>query len=481
MSNILSRLIKPRSLAGKLTLIYGLSVFILLVVISIFLYMALIQSIDRENLQFLHNEVAVIRGILKNQPDDISSLEGEIPWNSSLTEIERYHYFGRILDANGQVLIETPGMVRLLQTVTIPVPAPNADGNPQLSVIKNVLGRTFLVMTVRANLKQQYGQQGTIQVALNISKESQIIDDYRRNLFLVILFGFLGSVGIGYITAKRGLQPIKDIAKKTEEITVEQLSERFVPEKLPTEVKAMAISLNKLLERIEGSFQRLSLFASDLAHELRTPIYNLMGEAEIALSKQRSDKEYQQVLSSSLEEYTHLSKIIDSLLFLARSDNSRQPINRELILLPEALLKLCEYHGIMAEEQGVKLLCQGQAKLYADPILFEQAISNLIVNALRHTSKGGSILIDVKQLKEDYVQITMSDTGSGIAPDHLPHVFDRFYRVDSARSKKFGGAGLGLAIVKSIMDLHQGKISISSELSKGTQLTLLFPGATRLA
>lgn len=481
MSNYISHLIKPRSIAGKLTLIYGLSVFILLIITSIFLYMALMQSIDRENLQFLHNEVAVIRGILKNQPDDISSLEGEIPWNSSLAEIERYHYFGRILDANGQVLIETPGMVRLLQTVNIPVPVPDAQENPQLFVIKNVLGRTFLVMTVWSHKEQQNAPHRTIQVALNISKESQIIDDYRRNLFLVILFGFLGSVGIGFITAKRGLQPIKDLAKKTEEITVEHLNERFVPKNLPTEVQAMAISLNKLLERIEGSFQRLSLFASDLAHELRTPIYNLMGEAEIALSKQRTDKEYQQVLSSSLEEYTHLSKIIDSLLFLARSDNSRHQINRELILLPEALLKLCEYHGILAEEQGVKLLCQGQAKLYADPILFEQAISNLIVNALRHTQKGGCILIDVRELEDDYVQITVSDTGAGIAPEHLPHVFDRFYRIDTARSKRFGGAGLGLAIVKSIIDLHQGKISISSVLGKGTQLTLLFPGATRLA
>ncbi len=481
MINNLSRFIKPRSIAGKLTLIYSLSVFALLLVASIFLYTALIQSLDRENLQFLHNEVAVIRGILRDQPGDISSLEGEIPWNSSLTSIERYHYFGRILDTNGQVLIETPGMVRLLQTVNIPIPAPNADGTPQLSVVKNVLGKTFLVMTVWTNKNIQYGQPHTIQVALNISKESSVIDDYRRNLFFVLLFGLLGATCIGFLIAKRGLQPIKDIARKTEDITVDRLSERFVPENLPEELQAMAISLNKLLERIENSFQRLSLFASDLAHELRTPIYNLMGEAEIALNKKRSYQEYQQVLSSSLEEYTHLSKIIDSLLFLARSDYSRNQIKRELILLPEVLIKLCEYHGILAEEQGVKLSCQGQAKLYADPTLFEQVMSNLIVNALRHTTKGDAILIDVKECDDDYVQITVSDTGSGIAPEHLPHVFDRFYRVDSARSKKFGGAGLGLAIVKSIVDLHQGKITIKSELGKGTQLILLFPGISRLA
>ena len=248
-------------------------------------------------------------------------------------------------------------------------------------------------------------------------------------------------MGIGIVVANRGLQPIKEIAKKTEDITVDKLHERLVPEKLPIELQAMAISLNKLLEKIEGSFQRLSLFASDLAHELRTPIYNLMGEAEVTLNKQRSDKEYQQVLSSSLEEYSRLSNIIDSLLFLARSDNPHHHIKHELILLPEALIKLCEYHGILAEEQGVKLTYHGQAKLYADPVLFEQAMSNLIVNSLRHTKQGEGILIEVTELEDKYIQISVSDTGCGIAPEHLSHVFDRFYRVDPARSKKFGGAG----------------------------------------
>lgn len=481
MINYFSQLIKPRSIAGKLTLIYGLSVFGILLISSFILYMALIKSISKQNTQFLHDEIAIIRGVLKVQPSNITFLKEEIPWDPKSLSVEKNHYFCRIIDANGRVLIETPGMSQLLPIQNIPVPIMDVTSNPQSFVMHSTLGNPFLLMTVWANIDQENTKHRIIQVALDTTKENKIIDDYRRNLFLVLLFGMLASMGIGIVVANRGLRPIKAIAKKTEDITVEKLHERFIPEKLPIELQAMAMSLNKLLEKVESSFQRLSLFASDLAHELRTPIYNLMGEAEITLNKQRSDKEYQQVLASSLEEYSRLSNIIDSLLFLARSDNANHQIKYELILLPESLIKLCEYHGILADEQGVKLTCQGQAKLYADPVLFDQAISNLIVNSLRHTKRGDCIQIDVTELEDKSIQISVNDTGSGIAPEHLPHVFNRFYRVDPARSKKFGGAGLGLAIVKSIVELHHGNIKIQSELGKGTQVTLVFPTASRLA
>ena len=476
MSNYFTEQFSSRSITGKLTLIYSISAFGLLLLASFILYMALIKSINKENIQFLNNEVSIIRGVLKQQPANIAFLEEEIPWNPKSSSIEKNHYYCRIIDATGRVLIETPGMKQLLPMSNIPLPIKDVTAEPQSFEIKSTFGNAFLLMTVWANIDQDNTKHRVIQIALDITNEKHIIDNYRRDLLFILLLGIFGSAGIGTIIARRGLQPVNNIAKKIEQITVDRLDQRLIPQLWPDELQTMANSLNQLLERLESSFQRLSLFSSDLAHELRTPICNLMGEAEITLNKPRSEKEYKQVLQSSLEEYARLSKMIERLLFLARSENPHHQINRELIGLPEAFDILCDYHGITAEEQGVELICRGQANIFADPLLFNQAISNLIVNSLRHTQKGDRIIIDAKQLNNYNVQITVSDTGSGIAQEHIAHVFNRFYRADPARSKKFGGAGLGLAIVKSIVELHHGEITIQSDLGKGTTLILIFPG-----
>ncbi len=271
------------------------------------------------------------------------------------------------------------------------------------------------------------------------------------------------------------MRPLKEITASVQSVKVSRLHERIGKAAWPRELTALAAAFDEMLERIEDSFTRLSRFSADLAHELRTPISNLIGEAEIAHSRSRTQEEYRHVLESSLEEYGKLSRMMESLLFLARAESAQTGVERSRLDARKEIEAVREFYDAMAEEQNVKVTCRGNATLAADPMFFRRALSNLLSNALQYTPPGGTIMISAEQLYDRSVEIKVSDTGSGIAPDHLPKIFDRFYRTDPARARYREGAGLGLAIVKSILDLHGGSVSIHSEPHNGTTAILWFP------
>jgi len=199
-----------------------------------------------------------------------------------------------------------------------------------------------------------------------------------------------------------------------------------------------------------------------------------MDEAEITLSGARTSEDYRLVLESSLEEYGRLSRMIDSLLFLARAEIAQTCIERSRLDVHGELEAVLAFYEALADDHGVALFCQGEAGLDADPILLRRALSNLLSNALRHTPRGGQIALAV-QASDVALEISVADSGCGIAPEHLPKLFDRFYRADAARVHSAEGSGLGLAIVKSIMVLHGGSALIASTPGKGTTVTLRFP------
>jgi two-component system heavy metal sensor histidine kinase CusS len=227
-----------------------------------------------------------------------------------------------------------------------------------------------------------------------------------------------------------------------------------------------------MLDRLEDSFTRLSQFSADLAHELRTPIGNMLGEAQVALTRQRSAEEYRSVIESTAAECERLSRIIDNLLFLARAESAEQQVERSSFDGRAALEKMASFYQTAAEDRHVNIACSGEGQIFADPALFNRAVGNLIDNALRFTTDGGNIHILIGT-RGGRTEVSVRDTGSGIAPEHLPRVFDRFYRGDASRSS--AGTGLGLALVKSIVDLHGGSARIESELGRETTVTLTFP------
>jgi two-component system heavy metal sensor histidine kinase CusS len=272
------------------------------------------------------------------------------------------------------------------------------------------------------------------------------------------------------------MRPLHEITATARRIHPSNLGERLALDGLPAELLALADTFNAMLDRLEQSFARLSRFSADIAHELRTPIHNLRVGVEVALGQSRSPEAYRDVLHSNLEECGRLGRLIDNLLFLARSENPQTQIAREPLDVGRELAAVCEFSEAAAQEAGVHLAVavSGSLQLDANRALFQRALGNLVANAIAHTPPGGSITL-AAEVDEVATRVTVADTGHGIPAEHLPHVFDRFYRVDQARSSASGNVGLGLAIVRSIVELHGGTVSLTSTVGKGTQIHMSFP------
>ncbi len=307
------------------------------------------------------------------------------------------------------------------------------------------------------------------------SERHSFVSHCYRQIIIVLLLSVLCATILGYSIARNAIGRIHEFSKKLENISGSSLHERIDPQDWPKELKILAKRFNTMLDRLQHSFIQLSQFSSDIAHELRNPVNNLLGMTEIALTNNKSVVEYQQTLESMIDEYQHLSKLIENLLFLARSDHGQLAINKSPQDARPIILKMFDYFEAIAAEKNIEMYCEGEATILIEPTLFKRAVSNLISNALRYTPANGKIHVDLLRLKNKGARIVIRDTGVGIAKEHLQHVFDRFYRIDISRSSLSGGLGLGLAIVKAIIQLHGGTITIDSEVNVGTLVYLDMP------
>ncbi|MHB8211650.1 MAG: heavy metal sensor histidine kinase [Acidithiobacillus sp.] len=312
----------------------------------------------------------------------------------------------------------------------------------------------------------------TIYVAISTTQNAQFLALYRQALLLAIALALLVAVAAGYLIARQGLRPVAHLAQIIDELGAGQLHRRVADEHWPSELRTLAANFDRLLGRLETSFNRISRFSADIAHELRTPLHILRGEAEIALSRNRSPADYQACIESAMDEYGRLSRMVDALLFLARAEQPDAQLDTPLLDSREEVAAVCAFYQAMADELDVALVNKASGPVTANPGLLRRALGNLLGNALRHTPAGGQVSIRTA-IQPSLLQIIVSDSGSGIAPEDLPHVFDRFYCADAARQGQ--GTGLGLAIVRSIMQLHGGKVALQSELGMGTTVTLSFP------
>jgi two-component system heavy metal sensor histidine kinase CusS len=279
---------------------------------------------------------------------------------------------------------------------------------------------------------------------------------------------------VGYRIARHGIRPVEEIAATARRITSTNLRERIGAGGYPLELASLAATFNEMLERLEESFERISRFSADIAHDLRTPVNNIRGEAEVALARARTVEEYRELNESTLEEAVRLSDLIGDLLFLARAEKPLTGLRRERVDVGELLTTVRDYYEAIATDGGISLVAYESAEPVTanlDRSLILRAVSNLVSNAIAHTPMGGSVSLTVIAIDEE-IRIEVSDTGIGIPAEALPKVFDRFFRVDPSRSKASGGTGLGLAIVRSIMTLHGGSAEIASQLGRGTIVTL---------
>jgi two-component system heavy metal sensor histidine kinase CusS len=459
-----SKRAEPRSIASQLVILFTLAATFLLCCGLGVLYWIFVRHAFEEDNVVLADKILALRADL-NRTGDPKALNEEF---KILHGGERAAYWVRVIDAGGAVVAETPGMNALFSAGIFPKkPAPGASVvSPQ---DYRTGGRLFSLATADGEMG---GQLYTIQLAQDRSGDEEFMQEFGTLLVVVLAFGVLASTAIALTVTKRGLRPVTEMTRSLKRIGPKRLHERIPPEGWPRELRPLAIAFDEMLDRLEDSFTRLSQFSADLAHELRTPIANIRGEGEVALTRARTPDEYREVIESSVGECERLSAIVDNLLFLARAEAAEGHISRTVFDGRAAVQKIVTFYEPIAEEHHTTITWAGEGEIHADPMLFGRAVSNLVENALRYTPVGKTIKISIAAGAE-HSQVSVKDTGCGIAPQHLPRIFDRFYRADSSRSSQ--GSGLGLALVKSIMDLHGGTAAVESAVDQGTSVTLTFP------
>jgi two-component system heavy metal sensor histidine kinase CusS len=318
------------------------------------------------------------------------------------------------------------------------------------------------------------GEPVQITLARERSDRLKILRGYAMDLLMALCGGAALATLLGYVVVHHGMGQLRSVIGKANDISTSRLNTRLSLEDAPTELREMGAAFNAMLDRLEDGVQRLSGFAADLAHDLRTPVNTLMVETQVALSRPRTAEEYQVLLASNSEEYERLARMIENTLFLARVDNAQLALRRESLDLQAELQRIHDYFDILAEDLGVRfMVASPPLRAEIDPVLLQRAVSNLVSNAIRHTPAGGEVQLSAREM-EGGIELAVSNTGPGIAPEHLPHIFDRYYRADAARSDHAHSAGLGLSIVRAIMELHDGNIRVDSEPGRQTTFFLLF-------
>ena len=455
---------EPRSIRSQLVLLFTSAGALLLFCGLGVLYAMVIRHAASEDDAVLADKIAAIDADLKRVGDP-GTLAEEL---KSVRAGENAAYWIRILDRSGHTQAETPGMNDLLPPNIFPAPPRSPSGVTRPKPYRSH-GRLFFTTT---DLFESLRQPFIIQVAQDRSDDEHFQRQFGALSIVVLALGIIASAAIAITVTRRGLRPLAQMTQSLDRTGPAHLNERVAPSGWPRELQPLAVAFDEMLDRLEDSFTRLSQFSADLAHELRTPIANILGEAQVALRRPRTLDEYRQVIESNAAECERLSAIVDSLLFLARAEAADEQIHRTQFNGRPALEKIASFYQPIAEEKHVTIDCRGDAEIYADPVLFDRAVGNLVDNAVRFSSDHGTILISIVS-HNGQSEISVQDTGPGISAEHISRVFDRFYRADSARSS--GGTGLGLALVKSIVDLHGGSASMRSEPNQGTTVTLTFP------
>ena len=458
------------TLAFRLTAAYSAAGLLLVVLATASLYLVLRAELDKSTEQFLADKVHVLRTMLRERPDDEDALHEEIELESAARRYQQFYI--RLLDDHGVPVLTTPGMAEALNLGQLTRQI-GSHPDHSISIIANK-GQAFRVTAATAPVGMPPGRIDTIQIAVDVAQSEELLARYRLWFWAILLIAMVLFPLVGYRIARHGIRPVEQIAGTARRITSTNLRERIEAEGYPAELASLAGTFNQMLDRLEESFERISRFSADIAHDLRTPVNIIRGEAEVALARARTADEYRDVLESSLEEAVRLSELIGDLLFLTRAQSPLTELRLEQVDVGEILTTTRDYYEATAADAGVSLVAvDGTAAITAnlDRSLMLRAVSNLVSNAIAHTPEGGSVTLAAAG-DEKGIRIDVSDTGNGIPAEAIPRVFDRFFRVDPSRSKASGGTGLGLAIVQSIMTLHGGKAEISSRLGHGTIVTL---------
>ncbi len=378
--------------------------------------------------------------------------------------------FGIVYGPEGQVQVRT----QELAASSIPaLPASiAAEPRPRDAVIPSLGRQRLLEGQVKVN-----DQALAVVLMTSLEEVDHELARLSATLLLAVPVGLGFAAAVGYLLARKALAPVEQLRRQTRQITAERLDRRLPVVNPGDELGELATTINDMVGRLERSFAEVRRFTADASHELRTPLTALRAEVEAALRQPALSAEQQrQLLGSLLEECQRLTQLTDQLLTLCREDAGVVPTTAAPLDLAALVAAALDTMRPLAEEKGTRLQRAGldTLTLRGDEARLRQVFYNLIDNAIKYTPRGGEIVVGV-EVRDAAAVVTVRDAGVGIAPEHLPRVFDRFYRVDKARTREQGGTGLGLSIARSIVLAHGGVIELASTVGKGTTCTVSLP------
>lgn len=461
--------LRRMSLTTRLGLLFGLVSIFTFAGVGTYLYRSLSTQLEWRDDQELIGKVGLLRH-LAAETETVASIRND-PHYFLDAAVSHDKLIVVLKELGGNVVLHTNSDQGVIPNIAVLPPDATAN-RESIKLLTTSTGLTARAIAAKQTLKD--GEQIEIVVARTASDRMEILESYRVEVWIAALCGTLFAAFLGYLLLRQGLHPILAIASQARSITAHKLDTRLDIASAPQELHELVHAFNAMLDRLNGSFQRLSQFSADLAHDLRTPLNNLMVQTQVALTQARTIDDYQSLLISNVEEYERLAHMVESMLFLARAEHTHVMVNKTSLDSIDELQRIADYFEGVAEEAGVTIAVKASGSVYADTILLRRAVNNLMANAIRYTPAGGVIRLHA-EMTANGTTVSVINPGQGIDEKHIPRLFDRFYRADTARSNSASSTGLGLAIVQSIMLLHDGDTDVKSEKNGLTIFTLNFP------
>ncbi len=475
-----------RSLRFKLTLWYVLILGVLLISFSSFLYITLSRSLRRDvddRLRSLAGLIASESGSPRS-PFGFGDVDEALQTTLSLRPMGK---FIQVMDESGRIGQKSDNLKNIQLPVSFVALRNAVRGLPTYETVRPLGTPALRVITFP--VLENHHIARVVQVASSLED----VEDALNTLFIILIVTvplalLVASLG-GHFLANKAFKPIDHVTQTARLITSHNLDQ---PIQVPTgrdELSRLVETFNEMISRLGKSFDHIKQFTSDASHELKTPLTVLKGEVEVTLRKERSPSEYDQVLRSNLEEINRMSRIVEDLLLLSKTDIGEIRLEKEEINLTEIVREVIGQLSLLAEAKSLHLIATNHhedVRVFADGLRIRQLVLNLIDNGLKYTEPGGFIQVTLERhlppavsenpnQGESFVKIIVSDNGIGISKEDQEKIFDRFYRADKARSRGEGGTGLGLSICKWIVEAHRGQIAVDSDLGKGTVFTVTLP------
>lgn len=446
---------RPASLTRRLTLLFVLVSSVVLLGLGWVLQAAVERHFVEMDRAAIESQLDVLERLFARAPDEAGMLDLEASVEAMFARNPQMNLSART--ESGQTLLST-------SAVRVPVDEQALASRRASSGLLTWREDDVPYRGMARRLQPEIEGMGDIIVsaAINISHHARFMERFNHTLWVFVLIAAVLSGLLGWWAARRGLTPLRTLQRRAARVTASQLDQRLPESRVPRELTALTHELNEMLARLEEAFDRLSAFSSDLAHELRTPVSNLLTQTQVVLSRCRDAESYREALISNAEELDRLSRMIADMLLLAKADHGLELPAVEPVALDEEIAELFDFYDALAEEEGVRLISEGRALIQGNRLMLRRALSNLLSNALRHSRRGGRVGVSIRDRGEE-VELTVENEGETIPPDQLPRLFDRFYRGDPARTRDdAAGVGLGLAITRALVRAHRGEIRAQS-------------------